>query len=250
MPSAGTTSEVASHDGGRKRRGTGRKPYGSRLDIVEADAVRDASLTIASPARRGSSLPGRRRRCSTVVLNRTSRSGAGNGSGRRKTPSITLNMAVLAAMPSAIASITETVTMGARRAMRHAYRRSLPSGLHGSVPSSRVVPHGAIDCRRNAAADEGAYGQAGLLPVPATGRGNPGGRGQLVEFLLQVAGEESLVPVSGQQAHQQRRKPGRRRRPAVHHRCPPPKSGERSCIIRASMAVECRSARVPAAVRA
>ena len=96
----------------------------------------------------------------------------------------------------------------------------------------------------------GGYGQPGLLPVPATGRGNPGGRGQLVEFLLHVAREERLVTVSGQQAHQQRRKPGWRWPTAIHHCCPPPKSGERSCIIRASMAVECRSARVPAAVRA
>ena len=69
--------------------------------------------------------------------------------------------------------------------------------LHRSVPSSRVVPHGAIDCRRNVAADEGAYGKAGLLPVPATGRGNPGGRGQLVEFLLQVAGEKASFPSAG-----------------------------------------------------
>ena len=122
--------------------------------------------------------------------------------------------------------------------------------LHRSVPSSRGVPHGAIDCRRKLAADERAYGQAGLLPVPATGYGNAGGRGQLVEFLVHVAGEKSLVPVSGQQAHQQCRKPGWRWLLATHQRCPPPKSGERSCIIRASMAVECRSARAPVAVRA
>ena len=62
---------------------------------------------------------GTRPTLSSTVLKRTSRSGAGKGKGRRNTPSITLKIAVVAAMPIAMASITDSVITGARRHMRH-----------------------------------------------------------------------------------------------------------------------------------
>jgi hypothetical protein len=62
---------------------------------------------------------GTRPNFSITALKRTRRSGAGKGRGRRNTPSITLKIAVVAAMPIAMASITDSVITGARRHMRH-----------------------------------------------------------------------------------------------------------------------------------
>src|SRR4051794_37540728 len=59
---------------------------------------------------------------------------------------MTLKIAVLAAIPSAIATVTEIVTTGARRVMRHPYRRSV-----STLPSMDVLLTGAVaacDCNR------------------------------------------------------------------------------------------------------
>jgi hypothetical protein len=49
---------------------------------------------------------------------RMMRSGCGNGSGRRSTPSTTLKIAVFAPMPNASVSTTVSVNAGAERSFR------------------------------------------------------------------------------------------------------------------------------------
>src|SRR4051794_30970984 len=59
---------------------------------------------------------------------------------------MTLKIAVLAAIPSAIATVTEIVTTGARRVMRHPYRRSVITLRTMDVLLAGAVA--ACDCNR------------------------------------------------------------------------------------------------------